>query len=288
LTSPSGAITIPMKANRIASGQYNVVLRVLAKNNNVFSTTLYEGVTYKAPSLFSRLGVALIAAPIFLVGIVVIILGVVAFLMFYSNRQKSMTGTPVLQGRLGGGMGKAGKAGGSSLPVSDNEPIPQRRGGTAAPPLPPAVPVATPAVSRVVEPLPHSQVPTNATLIGEGPVISGNETMIAAAPVIARAYLTVIRTPAGTASPGRISVDQFPFVIGRSEGHFNIQDPNISRRHAQITYDDVRRAYFVTDLQSSNGTRVNEQRLPAGQPFQLAAGSMIGLGPNVIIRFDIS
>jgi hypothetical protein len=96
---------------------------VLAKNNNVFSTTIYEGVTYKAPSIFSRLGVALIAAPIFLVGIVVIILGVVAFLMFYSNRQKSMTGTPVLQGRLGAGMGKAGKAGGSSLPVSDNEPI---------------------------------------------------------------------------------------------------------------------------------------------------------------------
>jgi hypothetical protein len=288
LTGASGAITIPMKANRIGSGQYSVVLRVLAKNNNVFSTTVYEGVTYKAPSIFSRLGVALIAAPIFLVGIVVIILGVVVFLMVYSNRQKSMTGTPVLQGRLGGGMGKAGKAGGSNLPVSDNEPIPQRRGGTAAPPPPPPVPVATPAASRVVEPLPSSQIPVNATLIGEGPAGSGNETMIAAAPVAARAYLTVIRTPAGTASPGRISVDQFPFVIGRSEGHFNIQDPNISRRHAQITYDDVRRAYFVTDLQSSNGTRVNEQRLPAGQPFQLTAGAMIGLGPNVIIRFDMS
>ena len=289
LTTTSGAITIPMKANRIDSGKYSVILRVLAKNNNVFSTTLYEGVTYKAPSIFSRLGVALIAAPIFLVGILVIILGVVAFLMFYSNRQKSMTGTPVLQGRLGGGMGKAGKAGGSSLPVSDNEPIPQRRGGTAAPPPPPPpVPVATPAASRVIAPLSASQMPTNATLIGEGPASSGNETMIAGAPAVARAYLTVIRTPAGTASPGRISVDQFPFVIGRSEGHFNVQDPNISRRHAQITYDDVRRAYFITDLQSSNGTRVNEQRLPAGQPFQLTAGAMIGLGPNVIIRFDIS
>ena len=56
-----------------------MVVRVLAKNNNVFSTTTYEGVTYKAPSIFSRLGVALIAAPIFLVGIVVIILGVVGF-----------------------------------------------------------------------------------------------------------------------------------------------------------------------------------------------------------------
>jgi VWFA-related protein len=249
LEGTSGAITVPMKANRIGSGQYNVVLRVLAKNNNVFSTTVYEGVTYKAPSIFSRLGVALIAAPIFLVGIVVIILGVVAFLMFYSNRQKSMTGTPVLQGRLGAGMGKAGKAGGSSLPVSDNEPIPQRRGGTAAPPPPPpSVPVATPAASRVIEPLPSSQIPTNATLIGEGPASSGsgNETMMAAAPVVARAYLTVIRTPAGTASPGRISVDQFPFVIGRSEGHFNIQDPNISRRHAQITYDDVRRVLSPT------------------------------------------
>lgn len=284
LSGENGTIIIPMKANRISSGKFAVVLRVLAKNNNVFSSITYEDVTYKAPSLFSRLGVALIAAPIFLVGVLVIILGVVAFLMYNSSRQKSMTGTPVLQGRLGVGMGAAKKAGGSSLPVSDNEPIPLRR-GAATPPGP--TPVATPAASRVVEPLPYSQAPTNATLIGEGPV-TGNETMIGSAPVIARPILTVVRAPAGAMSAAQMMVDSLPFVIGRTEGRLTINEANVSRRHAQITYDDARRAYFITDLQSSNGTRVNDQRLPAGQPYQLNSGSMIGFGPNVIIRFDIT
>lgn len=284
LSGENGTIIIPMKANRISSGKFAVVLRVLAKNNNVFSSITYEDVTYKAPSLFSRLGVVLVAAPIFLVGIVVIILGVVAFLMYNSSRQKSMTGTPVLQGRLGVGMGAAKKAGGSSLPVSDNEPIPLRR-GAATPPGP--TPVATPAASRVVEPLPYSQVPTNATLIGEGPV-TGNETMIGSAPVIAKPILTVVRAPAGAMSAAQMMVDSLPFVIGRTEGRLTINEANVSRRHAQITYDDARRAYFITDLQSSNGTRVNEQRLPAGQPYQLSSGAMIGFGPNVIIRFDIT
>jgi hypothetical protein len=285
LTGTNGTITIPMKANRIASGKYSVVVRVLAKNNNVFSTTTYEGVAYKAPSIFQRLGVALIAAPIFLVGILVIILGVVAFLMFNSSRQKSMTGTPVMQGRLGGGLA-AGKAAGSNLPVSDNEPIPVRRGGTAAPP--PAPPVATPVASRVVEPLPPSQMPANATMTG-GSYSSGDATMISATPVAAtRPFLTVIRAPAGLAAPGRTTIDQLPFVIGRTEGNLNILEPNISRRHAQITYDDARQAYFLTDLNSSNGTRLNEQRLTSGQPVRLAGGAMIGLGPNVTIRFDMS
>ena len=284
LSGENGTIIIPMKANRISSGKYAVVLRVLAKNNNVFSSISYEDVTYKAPSIFSRLGVVLVAAPIFLVGIVVIILGVVAFLMYNSSRQKSMTGTPVLQGRLGVGMGAAKKSGGSSLPVSDNEPIPLRR-GAATPPGP--TPVATPAASRVVEPLPYSQAPANATFIGEGSV-TGNETMIGSAPMVARPILTVIRAPAGAMSTAQMMVDSLPFVIGRTEGRLTINEANVSRRHAQITYDDARRAYFITDLQSSNGTRVNEQRLPGGQPYQLNSGAMIGFGPNVIIRFDIT
>jgi len=292
LSGTNGSITIPMKANRIGDGKYTVIMQVLAKNNNVFSTTTYQGVNYTAPGIFQRLGVALIAAPIFLVGIVVIILGVVAFLMISSSRQKSMSGTPVLQGQLGAGVGVAsGKRGGTPLPVSDNEPIPQRRGGTSAPPPPPpaSMPVATPAASRVVEPapMPASRPAASATMTG-GEMSSGNETMIGAAPVLSRPFLTVVRAPAGAAPQGRVMVDSLPFVIGRSEGHLNIAEPNVSRRHAQISYDAARQAYYLTDLQSSNGTRLNEQRLAAGQPVHLSGGALIGLGPNVTVRFDIS
>jgi pSer/pThr/pTyr-binding forkhead associated (FHA) protein len=41
-------------------------------------------------------------------------------------------------------------------------------------------------------------------------------------------------------------------------------------------------------LQSSNGTRLNEQRLNPGQPAVLSNGAVIALGPNVTLRFSIS
>jgi pSer/pThr/pTyr-binding forkhead associated (FHA) protein len=100
--------------------------------------------------------------------------------------------------------------------------------------------------------------------------------------------LTVIRAPAGVFSQAQVMVDSLPFVIGRTEGRLIVNEANVSRRHAQITYDDARQAYFLTDLQSSNGTRINEQRLNPGQPVQLTNGTVIGIGPNVTIRFTMS
>jgi hypothetical protein len=284
LSATNGNITIPMKANRISNGKYSVVVRVLAKNNNVYSTVTYPGVTYKAPTLFQRLGVALIAAPIFLAGIMVIILGVVGFLMYNSSRQKSLTGTPAMQGRLGGSLGGARKSSGPVIPVADNEPIPLRHPTPAGPP-----PVAAPPISRPPQPMamPASRPPADATMTG-GSISSGDATMISSTPVaVSRPFITVIHSPTGLATPGRITVDQLPFILGRSEGNLNIPEPNISRRHAQITYDDARQAYYLTDLNSSNGTRLNEQRLTPGQPVHLAGGAMIGLGPNVTVRFDL-
>ena len=76
-------------------------------------------------------------------------------------------------------------------------------------------------------------------------------------------------------------------MIGRVEGSLIIPEANISRRHAQINYNEANRVYTITDLNSSNGTRLNNQPLVAGQPSQLAGGSVIGLGPNVTLRFDI-
>jgi len=106
--------------------------------------------------------------------------------------------------------------------------------------------------------------------------------------VIARPVLTVVRAPAGTMSQMQFMVDALPFIIGRTEGRMIINEANVSRRHAQISYDDARQAYMLTDLQSSNGTKVNEQRLTPGQPVQLNSGTMIGFGPNVTLRFDMS
>ena len=131
--------------------------------------------------------------------------------------------------------------------------------------------------------------PSDATMIGSGPAMPAQgETMIASGPILPRAFLTVLQAGGSPAPQGQIMMTQYPYIIGRAEGSLIIPEQNISRRHAQITYNESNRTFSITDLNSSNGTRLNNQPLAAGQPAQLFNGAQIGLGPNVIIRFEMA
>jgi hypothetical protein len=204
--------------------------------------------------------------------------------MYSSMRSKSITGTPVLQGRLGEKL-SGGRAGGAVLPLADNEPIPMRGRSTGE---------AAVSVPQPASPPPGQPVSSRPAVINrdDRTVFAAGEegaTMIAAQPVAAKASLMIVRSPDDASGQGRqIALTQFPFMIGRVEGNLVIKDPNISRRHAQITFEAASGTYFITDLNSSNGTRLNEKRLAAGQPVQLTHAAVIGLGPNVTLRFDLS
>lgn len=50
----------------------------------------------------------------------------------------------------------------------------------------------------------------------------------------------------------------------------------VSRRHAQIRRVDD--GYEIKDLESTNGTWVNEQRLVPNKPYPLASGALLRLG----------
>jgi hypothetical protein len=334
-----------MRTNKIPSGKYNVVLRTLAKNNSVFTTTTVEQVVYKAPSIFVRIGSALIAQPIYLFAVVGIILVVIVFLMILSARQKSMTGTPVLQGRIGGRRGgKHGQAG-PVIPVSDFEPIPFRPTGQpgqppvmpqpippqygvppvqAQPVLPPqpyapqAVvppqpyapqPVMPPqpyaAQSQVPQPVPPQVVapqpvapvsppvtpvaaPSSPDYVFETVMQGVDSTIVGASRSHVTAYLTVTNFPIEIGTSGRVQLDQFPFIVGRTEGNLLVPAPSVSRRHLQVTFDASSQAYFVTDLNSSNGTTLNGQRITPLQPMRLENGVLLGLGPSVVIKFELS
>ena len=279
ISDTTGTITLPMRANRVPNGKYTVIVRVLAKNNNVYSTAVYEGLVYNAPSIFSRIGVALVAAPIFLLGILIVIAAVVGFLMYNSSRQKSLSGTPVLQGRLGGQV-KMGKQSGPSIPVADNEPIPSRD----RPKVPPMG-----AARAASTPLPKQPTSSDATMIANDVIPeSDSATVIASSPVIPLATLTVVQSPENVTPSKTVTVKTFPFVVGRTEGSLIIPDKNVSRKHVQITYNSTTNAYYLTDLNSSNGTRIDSQRVTPGQPTYLSNGAMISIGPNVVVRFEIS
>jgi len=286
LNGNSGGLTIPLRMSGVPDGKYTVIVRVLAKNNNVYSTTSYEGVTYTAPTLFQRLGVALIAAPIFLFAILAVIVMVMLFLMFTASRQKTLSGTPVLQGQLGGKLKGSRRAAGLVIPISNEEPV-LAHGRMASPSSSPA-PVSAPAPVNLPkpQPIPAPSV-AEATLIAGLAQPENGATVISSGPGLPIALLTVSQAAGGDLIQSPVQVIQIPFVIGRTEGNLIIPDQNISRKHAQLDYDSTQRAYLITDLNSSNGTFLNRQRLAPHQPVPLANGAVIGLGPNVTIRFDL-
>lgn len=81
-------------------------------------------------------------------------------------------------------------------------------------------------------------------------------------------------------------------LIGRRGGaspvdlDLDFYDPEgyVSRNHARITME--RRRYLVTDLDSANGTYVNDERIPPHQPRPLRQGDRIRLG-HIVLRFQI-
>ncbi len=278
----AGRLVIPLSQSKIPDGKYTVIARVLGKEGQVYTTVQFPGVVYQAKrqNVFQLLTAALIAAPIILFTVVAIILGVVGFMMYSSRREKSLTGTPVLQGRLGGKLGD-GKRVGSSIPVADEEPIPARSPG--ATPLPP---VSAPQVSRQAT-APAAATPPlpDATMVAGG---NAQATMMAVPVAKSQPSLSILQSPPELALGSKIPLQPLPFVVGRVEGSLLLKEPNISRRHAEISFDAARQVYFITDLNSSNGTFVNGQRIPAGQPVQLINGAVINFGPNVSVRFEAS
>lgn len=85
------------------------------------------------------------------------------------------------------------------------------------------------------------------------------------------AIVLIIRT--GTGAGRRIEVEG-PMTIGREAADITIEDPEISRRHAEVR--PAGGGLEVEDLGSTNGTFVNEDRI--GAATALAAGDTLRVG----------
>ena len=80
------------------------------------------------------------------------------------------------------------------------------------------------------------------------------------------------------------SITKFPFVIGKGKDWADGVVPHslISRIHAQL--EELDGEIFLTDLNSTNGTGVNEEPLEANQTVQLQTGDIINFA-QVYYRF---
>ncbi len=75
------------------------------------------------------------------------------------------------------------------------------------------------------------------------------------------------------------------WVAGRESAcEIPISSSHASRRHFEITR--TQEGFYVVDLGSSNGTKVNGQRIPAHEPYRIESGDEISI-MNVVIEFEI-
>lgn len=283
-----GSITIPMVDANVESGKYTILLRALGDNNSVFTTQEYNGIVYEAVrvSIFEKIFTALKASPIFFYLIIGIILAVIAFLMIYNWREKSLSGTPVMQGRLGGKMGKNKKKGQQDVsPFATNEPI---QGKVPSQPARQSNP--SPQAYNVPV-MPSSNYSSgNVSMDQLDKTIVGGPSMMDAtqvAPMFSSPTLSVINAPQGVLPSGqKIMIQPLPFTIGRVGASLTLNEVSVSRLHAQITMDNQTRRYVITDMNSSNGTKVNGAPLSPGQPMYLNNGCRVQIGPSIEFVFE--
>jgi hypothetical protein len=63
-----------------------------------------------------------------------------------------------------------------------------------------------------------------------------------------------------------------------------LNDPEISRNHTRLTVQG--NGYQVEDLESTNGTFVNSQKVTT--PRMLQPGDLVGLGENLVLEYGVS
>ncbi len=74
-------------------------------------------------------------------------------------------------------------------------------------------------------------------------------------------------------------------TIGRaSTCDIVIDDVLVSREHAEI--QQIKSVYFIKDLNSRNGTFVNNEKVPAGKYMKLAGNDIIRLGLKIELKLQ--
>jgi pSer/pThr/pTyr-binding forkhead associated (FHA) protein len=103
------------------------------------------------------------------------------------------------------------------------------------------------------------------------------------APQQQRAAHGMVIVISGALSGQRIAVGAQPLTVGKGPATLQItDDPAVSTRHAQIAID--RGMFVITDLGSTNGTFVNNQRITT--PVRLSDGDLVRFG-NTQIKFRV-
>jgi pSer/pThr/pTyr-binding forkhead associated (FHA) protein len=84
----------------------------------------------------------------------------------------------------------------------------------------------------------------------------------------------------------KLTIINYPFLLGRTIPLL-ADEQEISRKHAEITYNVQNRKFYITDLKSTNGVTVDGVRIRSEEPAEIKPGSRLGLGMVLVLKFVV-
>jgi pSer/pThr/pTyr-binding forkhead associated (FHA) protein len=149
----------------------------------------------------------------------------------------------------------------------------------ATEPKPEPSPAAPAAVQPPSEPMPGKPSPGGATpnenMIGE--TFAGFESP--------PCRFIVEKAETNEVNGQRIEITSYPFILGRVLPLFSTEN-GVSRRHAEVNFDSQRKLFTIIDLMSTNGVTLDGVEIMGSVPYELKAGMHVGLGPDVMLKFE--
>ena len=103
--------------------------------------------------------------------------------------------------------------------------------------------------------------------------------------LISQSELSQKRRLISPSDKGEISVEYFPFLVGKNKGLVDmcLNEPSVSRLHAKLEREGAE--YYITDLNSTNGTKINGVLLGANERKQIQIGDELDFA-GILFRFQ--
>lgn len=103
--------------------------------------------------------------------------------------------------------------------------------------------------------------------------------------LISQSELSQKRRLISPSDKGEIAVEYFPFLVGKNKGLVDmcLNEPSVSRLHAKLEREGAE--YYITDLNSTNGTKINGVLLGANERKQIQIGDELDFA-GILFRFQ--
>jgi pSer/pThr/pTyr-binding forkhead associated (FHA) protein len=133
-----------------------------------------------------------------------------------------------------------------------------------------------PSPERISQPAPAQPVPQ--------PVVDDGKThLVQEGFQIARLVIEKSTTPGQVGQ--WVELLTYPSFVGRDVPLLS-GEKDVSRQHVEVRVDPATRKFLLTDLKSTNGVFLDGVRIEPQRPYEIKTGVKVGLGANVILRFE--